>query len=315
MTYQSTARADTRALAIGLALGATVGGLLGGAYVAGGMAQAADARAHAAHTVRFAQANVALVATPVSNRVAPVSVPKAQPVQVAPGVKLNAPRDRDCLADAIYYEARGESPAGQAAIAQVVLNRVRHPAFPKSVCGVVFQGAASDNCQFSFACNGMMHRPRETAAWGRAETIAARALTGFVMPEVGQATHFHAAGAQPDWGHGLMKVAQVGLHVFYRFGGKAGAPSHFDGAIHASAPGSDTPRAYASLAPNLQIAADHRPSASYAAAIPADAAAKPAVAMVVQPASTAPVIVPAPAKPKDATPPALAKPAEVASTS
>ena len=74
---------------------------------------------------------------------------------------------------------------------------MRHPAFPKSVCGVVFQGAASDNCQFSFACNGMMHRPRENAAWARAEVIAARALTGFVMPEVGQATHFHAAGAQP----------------------------------------------------------------------------------------------------------------------
>jgi spore germination cell wall hydrolase CwlJ-like protein len=315
LTYLSTVRADARALAIGLALGATVGGLLGGAYVVGGMAQAADARAAAARTVKLAQANIAIVAPPQHNPVAPAHVPTVQPVRLVTGVKLNAPRDRDCLADAIYYEARGESPAGQAAIAQVVLNRVRHPAFPKSVCGVVFQGAANDNCQFAFACNGTMGRPREGAAWARAEMIAARALTGFVMPEVGQATHFHAASAQPDWGHGLMKVAQVGLHVFYRFGGKAGAPSHFDGVIHASAPGSDAPRAYASLTPDLHTAADHRPSAAYAAVIPADAAAKPAVAVVVQPVSTAPVIVPAPVKPRDANLPPLAKPAEVASNS
>lgn len=313
MTSQSTARADTRALAIGLALGATVGGLLGGAYVAGGMAQAADAHAAAARTARLAQASV-LVATPVNNPVAPASVPKAQPAKVVTGVKLDAPRDRDCLADAVYYEARGESAAGQAAIAQVVLNRVRHPAFPKSVCGVVFQGVASDNCQFAFACNGMMHRPKEQAAWVRAEQVAGRALTGFVMPEVGQATHFHTAGAQPDWGHGLMRVAQVGLHVFYRFGGKNGAPDRFDGVIHASAPGSDAPRVVASLTPNLRMAADHRPTASYAPT-PASAAAQPAVAVVVQPVSTPPVVTPTPIKPQEGAAAPLAKPTEVAAAS
>jgi spore germination cell wall hydrolase CwlJ-like protein len=316
LAFQSTARADVRALAIGLALGAAVGGVLGGAYVAGGMAQAADARAQTARTARFARAEVAtvIIAAPTDNRIAPAPVPKAQPVRVVTGVKLNAPRDRDCLADAIYYEARGESPAGQAAIAQVVLNRVRHPAFPKSVCGVVFQGLASDTCQFAFACNGAMDRPKETAAWARAEKIAARALTGFVMPEVGQATHFHAADVQPDWGHGLMKVAQVGLHVFYRFGGKAGAPGRFDGTIHASAPGSDGPRAYASLTPALHTGADHPPSATYAPA-PASAEPRPAVAVAVQPVSTPLVIVPPPIKPKDAGLPQLARPIQVSAAS
>ncbi|MDI1365911.1 MAG: cell wall hydrolase [bacterium] len=138
---------------------------------------------------------------------------------------LDSSRELDCLADAVYYEARGEGARGQAAVAQVVLNRVRHPAFPKSVCGVVFQGAARrTGCQFSFACDGSMNRTRERGAWGRAEKIASRALAGAVMAEVGAATHFHTTGVSPGWGPRLLRVGQVGLHVFYRFGGHAGAP-------------------------------------------------------------------------------------------
>jgi spore germination cell wall hydrolase CwlJ-like protein len=143
---------------------------------------------------------------------------------------LEASRDLDCLTAAVYYEARGETPSGQAAVAQVVLNRVRHPAFPKTVCGVVFQGAYSGGtCQFSFACDGSMRKRREPAAWARAERVAARALNGAVMTEVGNATHFHTTNVSPGWGPRMLRVAQVGLHVFYRFGGPSGAPGAFTG--------------------------------------------------------------------------------------
>jgi len=141
---------------------------------------------------------------------------------------LESSRELECLSEAVYYEARGETPSGQAAVAQVVLNRVRHPSFPKSICGVVFQGAYHrTGCQFSFACDGSMRRTRETGAWNRAQKVAARALSGSVMTEVGAATHFHTTGVAPGWGPRLMRVAQVGMHVFYRFGGRSGAPDAF----------------------------------------------------------------------------------------
>ncbi|MGR4864863.1 cell wall hydrolase [Caulobacter sp. LARHSG274] len=141
---------------------------------------------------------------------------------------LESSRELECLSEAVYYEARGETPSGQAAVAQVVLNRVRHPSFPKSICGVVFQGAYTHTgCQFSFACDGSMRHGRETGAWRRAQKVAARALSGAVMTEVGAATHFHTTGVAPGWGPRLLRVAQVGMHVFYRFGGRAGAPDAF----------------------------------------------------------------------------------------
>jgi spore germination cell wall hydrolase CwlJ-like protein len=152
--------------------------------------------------------------------------PAAAPFRL--GGALDASRDLDCLTAAVYYEARGETPSGQAAVAQVVLNRVRHPAFPKTVCGVVFQGAyTGGTCQFSFACDGSMRKRRESAAWSRAERVAARALNGFVMAEVGNATHFHTINVAPVWGPRMLRVAQVGLHIFYRFGGRSGAPGSF----------------------------------------------------------------------------------------
>ncbi|MDG2530244.1 cell wall hydrolase [Caulobacter endophyticus] len=141
---------------------------------------------------------------------------------------LESSRELECLAQAVYYEARGETSSGQAAVAQVVLNRVRHPSFPKSICGVVFQGAsARTGCQFSFACDGSMRARPERAAWTRARKVASRALAGGVMSEVGSATHFHTTGVAPNWGPRLMRVAQVGMHVFYRFGGRAGMPGAF----------------------------------------------------------------------------------------
>lgn len=160
------------------------------------------------------------------------------PIPAAPfrlGGALEASRDMECLTQAVYYEARGETPAGQAAVAQVVLNRVRHPAFPKTVCGVVFQGANSRVCQFSFACNGAMRARVEPAAWRRAERVAHRALSGEVMAEVGRSTHFHTTAVAPSWGPRLTRVTQVGVHVFYRFG-RDPAPSRMLASAHEITP-------------------------------------------------------------------------------
>jgi spore germination cell wall hydrolase CwlJ-like protein len=143
--------------------------------------------------------------------------PAAQPFHMSGALETS--RELECLTQAVYFEARGEVQAGQAAVAQVVLNRVRNPAYPKTVCGVVFQGAAhGEGCQFSFACDGSMRRGREFAAWTRAQEVASRALSGGVMAAVGNATHFHTTSVAPTWGPSLLRVAQVGLHVFYRLG-------------------------------------------------------------------------------------------------
>ena len=149
-------------------------------------------------------------------------VTPAAPLRMSVDNPMEGARALDCLTQAVYYEARGESPAGQAAVAQVVLNRVRSPLYPKSVCGVVYQGAQSRTCQFSFACNGSMKRPREPAAWRRSQAVAGRALGGFVMTQIGNATNFHVVGLGRVWGGRLQRVAQIGDHVFYAFSGRRG---------------------------------------------------------------------------------------------
>ena len=131
--------------------------------------------------------------------------------------KARTRSDLECLTQAVYYEARGESPRGQFAVAQVVMNRVKHPAFPKSVCAVVFQGAGRRGCQFSFACDGSMRGRREAVAWLRAKRVATRALAGAALADIGSATHFHTTGVSPIWAPHMLRVSQVGMHVFYRF--------------------------------------------------------------------------------------------------
>jgi hypothetical protein len=158
--------------------------------------------------------------------------PAAQPFHTA---AVGSARDLDCLSEGIYWEARGEGDAGMQAVAQVILNRVRHPAFPKSVCGVVYQGADQGACQFSFACEPSRQKPSD-AVWIRARAIAGRALAGHVMAEVGNATHFHATRVAPDWRDSLLKVVQIGSHIFYRFGGAPGQPGAFHGAVQPSKP-------------------------------------------------------------------------------
>ncbi|HEY3815031.1 MAG TPA: cell wall hydrolase [Caulobacteraceae bacterium] len=151
--------------------------------------------------------------------------PAAKPFRL--GAALDATRDLDCLTQAVYFEARGEGLAGMQAVAQVVLNRVRHPAFPKTICGVVFQGAGAGGCQFSFACDGSMHRGVEAEAWRRSRDVAAKALGGYVMTAVGNATHFHTVEVNPGWRSTMLRVAQVGTQIFYRFGGAGGASAAF----------------------------------------------------------------------------------------
>jgi spore germination cell wall hydrolase CwlJ-like protein len=128
-------------------------------------------------------------------------------------VMPNRSRDIDCLAQAVYYEARGEGLDGQAAVAQVVLNRSRIASFPGTVCGVVYQGKQSGSCQFSFVCNGAMRWSRDEQAWVRARFVAVRALDGYVMEKVKDATSFHAL---PERGRRSRRrqAVRVGGHVF-----------------------------------------------------------------------------------------------------
>lgn len=141
---------------------------------------------------------------------------------------LDQSRDLECLTQAVYYEARGEGRDGMKAVAQVVLNRARHPAFPKTVCGVVFQGSGrGTGCQFSFTCNGAMRGAVNRAAWNRARDVASTALSGQVFAAVGNATHFHTTAVSPGWRNSLVRVNQVGDHLFYRFGGRNGSGDAF----------------------------------------------------------------------------------------
>jgi spore germination cell wall hydrolase CwlJ-like protein len=135
-----------------------------------------------------------------------------------------------CLSQAVYYEAAREPLDGQRAVAQTVLNRLRHPEYPKSVCGVVYQGSArTTGCQFSFTCDGSLRWAPEPALWRRARQVAEEALNGHVAREVGSATHYHADYVAPYWAPTLVKLKQIGAHIFYRWTGPYGQPPAFTG--------------------------------------------------------------------------------------
>ncbi len=123
-----------------------------------------------------------------------------------------------CLANAVYFEARGESVRGQIAVAQVVMNRVFSPFYPNDVCGVVYQNANRHlACQFTFACDGIPDVVTEPDAWARAQRIAHDMLDGKLwMPEVAKATHYHAYWVHPDWVNEMKKIYKLGVHTFYR---------------------------------------------------------------------------------------------------
>jgi hypothetical protein len=139
-------------------------------------------------------------------------------------------RALDCLTAAVYYEAGAETVEGQLAVAQVVVNRMRHPAYPKSVCAVVFQGSErATGCQFTFTCDGALQRRPDAAGWERARAVAGMVLNGAVSRRVGLATHYHTDWVFPYWAPTLDKAAQVGTHIFYRWPGAWGRPASFSG--------------------------------------------------------------------------------------
>lgn len=142
-----------------------------------------------------------------------------------------APEARDsaiqCLAQAIAYEAANEPEAGREAVAQVILNRVRHRAFPKTVCGVVYQGSGRrTGCQFTFTCDGSLRRVLSRRTWSDSVVIATAALDGTRPARIGAATHYHADYVMPRWAPALVRVGQIGAHIFYHFpgAGNGGGP-------------------------------------------------------------------------------------------
>jgi hypothetical protein len=157
------------------------------------------------------------------------TMPSSAPVAPLP-VLVNAPSPRDqalakvlneqnCLAEAMYYEARGEGVEGEQAIAEVIFNRMHAPGYPRSICNVVYEGSElAHGCQFSFTCDGELDRPKSFGPWLRARVLAARILAGYVQlgNTTGGATSFHASEVEPDWADQMDRTVQIGNHLFYR---------------------------------------------------------------------------------------------------
>ena len=162
--------------------------------------------------------------------------PAARPFRFA-GSDEDRARALDCMAAGVLYEA-GDDTEGERAVAQVVLNRLRHPAFPKTVCGVIFEGEErSTGCQFSFSCDHALTRWTPTGdAWRRAREVAGAALGGAVYKPVGYATHYHTDWVVPYWQASLDKVVAVHSHLFFRWTGWWGTPPAFHRQVSSSEP-------------------------------------------------------------------------------
>jgi hypothetical protein len=206
---------------------------------------------------------------------------------VAPALRLagsvtDRMRAQQCLTMAIYYEAASEADAGQRAVAQVVLNRVAHPAYPDTVCGVVFQGSERrTGCQFSFTCDGALARKPARMWWDRAADVARAALSGAVYAPVGLATHYHTVQIHPYWADSLDQVGTIGAHRFYRWRGATGRRAAFSDAYFggepAAAPHPRTAEAAPAEADPLTLARAYEAALQQAVQItPAAAAVTPA---------------------------------------
>jgi len=152
-----------------------------------------------------------------------VQTVEAAPKPVLDGVTAKLVAEHKCLAEVLYYEARGEGAGGQKAIAEVVFHRLNRGNFGPSICAVVYEGSKGPGCQFSFTCNGDMKRPKHARAWREAEALAASILTGEIRLRnaTGGATNFHAISVAPDWSYTLEKTTQIGNHIFYRGASRA----------------------------------------------------------------------------------------------
>lgn len=157
----------------------------------------------------------------------PIGGPTARSMRID-NSGVDRTRALQCLTAAVYYEAASEPDSGQRAVAQVVLNRVAHPAYPNTVCGVVYQGSErTTGCQFSFTCDGALARKPNRMFWLRAENVAAAALAGYVHAPAGLATHYHTIHVNPYWAPKLNYLGTIGLHRFYSFHGRAGQAGTF----------------------------------------------------------------------------------------
>ncbi|WP_421923532.1 cell wall hydrolase [Maricaulis maris] len=135
-------------------------------------------------------------------------------LQIAAGISAEV----DCLAEAIYYEARSETFVGQLAVAQVILNRVDNRNYPNSICGVVYQGSERrTGCQFTFTCDGSMVREPRGRSWRRSQLVSQHAFMGFGRDVTRRATHYHTVAVDPYWNDGLVRTRRIGTHIFYRF--------------------------------------------------------------------------------------------------
>ena len=157
--------------------------------------------------------------------------PAARPFILIAANPIDRARALHCMSLAVYYEAGSESLNGQHAVAQVVINRMRHPAWPHSICGVVFQGSErATGCQFTFTCDGALQRTPSGRRWRAAQSVAYASLTGYVQAEVGLATHYHTDWVAPKWAPSLKKMTKIGTHIFYTWRGRGGTQVAFTNA-------------------------------------------------------------------------------------
>ncbi len=154
--------------------------------------------------------------------------PPAKSMPLRGATETDRSRAHYCLTAAVYYEAASETDDGMRGVAQTVINRVHHPSFPNTVCGVVFQGSQRAGvCQFTFSCDGAMARAPSRSGWLRASRIASEILSGKVFTPVGLATHYHTQAIWPRWGKSLVMTNIVGAHIFHRWRGRWGMPDAF----------------------------------------------------------------------------------------
>lgn len=190
-------------------------------------------------------------------------------------------RQARCLSEAIYYEARGENYQGQVAVAEVVMNRVRSKHYPNTVCGVVYQGSHRvTGCQFTFTCDGAIHRRPRGRAWERAQQVATQVMLGYARPVTMRATHYHTRAVNPVWNSGLVETTRLGSHIFYRFPNSAERPVVMEALAR---------RRAAIAARRLQASDDLIPPAAEAAAEALGEAVEAAAAVEATPPGDAPI--------------------------
>jgi spore germination cell wall hydrolase CwlJ-like protein len=150
---------------------------------------------------------------PVAAKIVP-----AAPQEIEDTALSQLVAEHRCLTEALYYEARGEGRIGEQAVAEVVFHRLRTGTHGQSICAVVYEGSFRRGCQFSFTCDGALHRPHEATAWARSGQLAAQILTGAVRLRnaTGGATNYHALQVSPVWAPTLKITARIGNHIFYR---------------------------------------------------------------------------------------------------